>query len=416
MEIKLEEIEYCKYHVDYVADKTKIDKKRDEVLDAFKNAPVKGFRSGKAPKDVLMYHYKSQVEESLKRAMCEEAYHDTLFEKQLKPIGSPAFQSMLLKDGKFYCKFTLDTKPKFDLQDYKGISTPRPQTKITQQELVDKRVLELRETFGDPSLYTSDDFVENGDRVIISYDCFDGDQKVEVLCKDSDVVKVGETLTRNFSDNLLGMKLNEQREFNYKVNDKSLPSLADKELTFKVTLTTGTKTKLAELDDSLAEKVGAKSLAELNAALERSANAMVAAEIKNQLNQAVSNVLVESHQFKVQDWLLEKEYSYLLKSSKLEDSSLSEEDKNMYKKLGEKNIRLSLILDRVREVEPEAQLSETEVLDILKSSLSRSGNFNSNEEFIEYLQKMGPYVQVLLAKIRDEYTLDFVSKHVRLVD
>ena len=82
--------------------------------------------------------------------------------------------------------------------------------------------------------------------------------------------------------------------------------------------------------------------------------------------------------------------------------------------MADKNLRLSLVLEKIREAEPEAQLSETEVMSMLRSSLGRSMNLSSDEQFLEYLQKMGPYVQVLFAKIRDEHTLDFVSKSVTI--
>lgn len=414
MNIELKELEYCKYQVDYVAESKKVSEKRSVVLDSFKNAPVRGYRKGKAPNEVLTLFYKSQIEESLKRALCEDAYHDTVFEKELKTLGSPSFQSMLIKDNKFYCTFTLDTRPNFDLQDYKTIAVAKPEVKVTQQELIDRRIKELQETFGDPSLFTVDDFVEDSDRLVVDYEAFDGDQKIDLLCKTSDVVKVGESLQKNFTDNLLGMKVNEERKFKYVVDEKSMPSLSGKEVEFNVKLVAGTKVKLAEVNDELAAKVGASSMEDLKAQLLKAANALIASQIKQHINQQVSSILVESHQFKIQDWLVGREYAYLLQSSKLNDKDLVEEDKQMYTKMADKNLRLSLVLEKIREAEPEAQLSETEVMSMLRSSLGRSMNLSSDEQFLEYLQKMGPYVQVLFAKIRDEHTLDFVSKSVTI--
>jgi trigger factor len=414
MNIELKELEYCKYQVDYVAESKKVSEKRSVVLDSFKNAPVRGYRKGKAPNEVLTLFYKSQIEESLKRALCEDAYHDTVFEKELKTLGSPSFQSMLIKDNKFYCTFTLDTRPNFDLQDYKTIAVAKPEVKVTQQELIDRRIKELQETFGDPSLFTVDDFVEDSDRLVVDYEAFDGDQKIDLLCKTSDVVKVGESLQKNFTDNLLGMKVNEERKFKYVVDEKSMPSLSGKEVEFNVKLVAGTKVKLAEVNDELAAKVGASSIEDLKAQLLKAANALIASQIKQHINQQVSSILVESHQFKIQDWLVGREYAYLLQSSKLNDKDLVEEDKQMYTKMADKNLRLSLVLEKIREAEPEAQLSETEVMSMLRSSLGRSMNLSSDEQFLEYLQKMGPYVQVLFAKIRDEHTLDFVSKSVTI--
>ena len=49
MQIELKETDMCKFDVKYIADAGEILNKRGDVLKLFKNAPVKGFRKGKAP-------------------------------------------------------------------------------------------------------------------------------------------------------------------------------------------------------------------------------------------------------------------------------------------------------------------------------------------------------------------------------
>lgn len=81
MEIQIKELDACKLLVCYNADAGQILDKRGEVLNAFKKAPVPGFRTNKVPLDAIKVHYRQQIEDSLKRALAEEAYHSTLFEK-----------------------------------------------------------------------------------------------------------------------------------------------------------------------------------------------------------------------------------------------------------------------------------------------------------------------------------------------
>ena len=53
MEIQIRETEQCKLSVHYEASSDEIKAKKVEVLGAFKNAPVKGFRPGIAPMDAI---------------------------------------------------------------------------------------------------------------------------------------------------------------------------------------------------------------------------------------------------------------------------------------------------------------------------------------------------------------------------
>src|SRR5277367_2697207 len=101
MQIEINEIEACKLSVHYEANALEIMDKRAEVQTAFKKAPVPGFRPGKASMDAIKLHYRQQIEESLKRALAEDAFHNTLFEKKLRPHGAPKFNSLLLDGGKF---------------------------------------------------------------------------------------------------------------------------------------------------------------------------------------------------------------------------------------------------------------------------------------------------------------------------
>ena len=110
MDITTKELEYCKLAVSCVANVEEISSKKEEVLRLFQKAPVPGFRKGKTGMDAIKMHYRTQIEDSLKRAMAEDAYHNTLFEKKLRPYGAPQFNSLILEKNKFTCDFDIFVK------------------------------------------------------------------------------------------------------------------------------------------------------------------------------------------------------------------------------------------------------------------------------------------------------------------
>jgi trigger factor len=415
MQIEVKEIEPCKLSIHYVADAEEILNKRGEVIAHFKKAPVPGFRPGKASVDAIKVHYKTQIEESLKRALAEDAFHNTLFEKKLRPHGAPRFNSLLLADGKFTCDFDLHTKPDFELQPYQDLEIPKPHADQTTLELTEKMLQELRIRFGEAVPYNETDFVQNGDNVIVDYEGSVDGEKVDHLCAVGEMLTVGASNLTQFDDNLLGMIMGETREFDLVVPDAGLPSLVGKTVHLKVTLNMGSKTTPCPLDDTLALKFGKKDFAELKAFASGTAEAAIQNKSKQNINEAVAGRLVESNKFDVPNWLSLSEAQYLVHNAKLDWNILSDLDKEKYIEMGAKNVKLSLILDKIRESNPEAQLTDQEVFEVLKHNLAKTQVKQPLDEVIQQMNKTG-YLQILFSRIRDEHTMDFITKTVKLVE
>jgi trigger factor len=419
MDIEIKEVEHCKLSVHYVADAGEILNKRGEILKAFKKAPVPGFRKGKASLDAIKMHYRDQIEESVKRSLAEDAYHNTLFEKKLRPHGAPKFNSLLMVDGKFMCDFDLAVKPGFELATYRDFELPKPHETITAVELTEKMMQELRVRFGTSVPYEENDFIQKGDNVIVDYvGTIDG-QKIDNLSADGEMLTVGHSQLTIFDDNLLGMTIGETREFDLVVPADGLPSLVGKTIHFTVSLSMGAKNEPAPLNDELAAKVGKKDFAELKEFVAKSAAAKLSIAGKTQITNAISRVLVANHSFDVPNWLTLSEAKYLAHQSKMDWDTLVDIDRQKFMEMAESNVKLSLILDRIRDMEPEAQMSEQEVFEIIKQNIAQSqaqSQTKSNpDEIIQEMNRTG-YLQILFSRIKDEYTLDFITKTIRFIE
>jgi hypothetical protein len=83
--------------------------------------------------------------------------------------------------------------------------------------------------------------------------------------------------------------------------------------------------------------------------------------------------------------------------------------------MSEKNVKLSLILDKIRELEPEAQLTDQETFEIVKRTLLTNKLPTSLDEVLQEMSRTG-YLQILFSRIRDEHTVDFVVKNAKVVE
>lgn len=415
MQIDITELEPCKLAVHYEANALEIMDKRAEVQNAFKKAPVPGFRQGKATMEAIRMHYGKQIDESLKRALAEDAYHNTLFEKKLRAHGAPRFNNLLLDGGKFVCEFELFTKPDFELLDWKSLEIPKPHETQNTVEVAEKMMQELRERLGDSVPYGDEDFVQTGDKIIVDYTGTVDGQKVDSLCVEGEMMTVGANPLQGFDSNLLGMAAGDVREFDFVAPEGGLPSLSGKTIHFTVSVLTGAKTVPCALDDEMAKKLGKENFQEVQDLVSQAAFARVSSFQKAQVQEAVAKKIVAETTVAVPNWMSLSEAQYLAQQSQLDWNTMSDPDKEKFIAMAEQNVKMSLVLDKIRETTPEAQLTDQEVFEIIKRNLAQTKVEQSLDEVIQQMNRTG-YLQILFSRIRDEHTMDYVVKNIKLVD
>lgn len=419
MNINMNEVEPCKYSVAYEADALKIFNKRAEVLNLFKKAPVPGFRAGKASNEALNSHYKDQIEDALKRALAEDAFHDTLFEKKIKPFGPPRFLSILMANGKFTCEFELYTKPSFELNSWQALEVAKPHLDETQDTLFQSMMQSLRVRYGEVLPYTDTDFVQDGDNIIIDYEGTLNGEAVPHLCAAGEMLTVGAHKVAMLDQHLIGMTPGETREFDLVAPEGTLPSLEGKSIHFKVTLITGSKTIPCPLNDELATKLDMPSFEDVTKFVGEAAMGKFSNLQQSKLNEAVSLKLLEVNTFDVPNWMSLSEAQYLVQQAKLDWESFNDEDRAQYIKMAEKNVRLALILDKIRESDASTQMADQEVFDALKANLAaataKNGTNISFDDMMKNLNKTG-MLQVLMQRMKDEFTLNCVVKQAKILE
>jgi len=413
MNITMEEIEYCKVDVHYESDIETIISKRSEVVAKFKDVAVPGFRLGHASPEVLKIYFRKEIDEALQKELANDAVQNTIFEKGIKPFGYPQFKSIHLEGNKFNCDFTLHVQPAFELQQYKDFEIPKPAEKMNAVELAQKILQDLRVRYGETTPYGENDFVQIGDNVVINYNGTVDEQPVDRLTASGELVQVGKTPIPGFDDNLLGMKTGEERVFSLVMPAEVTDSLAGKNVTFNVKLILGSKVQPAPLDDSLAKKVGFESFEIMMNHASSTASNRVQETTRNQIMDQVSKRLITNHEFKIPHWISSAEAQMSAKNNGENWEVLSDVQKERYLEHADNSIKLSLVLAKIRDVEPEAQLSDEEVFKIAKENISKFSD--KPEEVFEGMFKNG-HLPILFNRIRDENTLGFIQKHCTIIE
>lgn len=369
MQIQVQESEYCKLSVSYLADPAKVKAKREEVLaklmsDA-KKIQIPGFRAGRAPVEAIKLRYKKSIEQETKAELTQEAYEDILFETKAKPMFQPHVNHSWLNDSVFECNITFFKRPEIELKQYKGFEIPKPHAESTLDAMVEETLERLRRENGEMSPYGENDFVQVGDTTTMTVSCSADGEPEPNLTQEGMLYDVGNNFFAEFDDNVLGMSPGETREFSVKHDEKTYK--------FVVEFHMGTKKVPAALDDTLAQKLGLDSFDKLRSEVSGQLSKQVEQGEQAKIKQQVLNRLLEAHDFELPAWLVSMEVNQLVHQYQADWSTLDEKTKESVTEQAKKQLRLVLVLDKIREVEPTSFFTDKEILEKLGKQIEEAG-------------------------------------------
>lgn len=421
MLIEVKEIEYCRLNVKFEADADQVESKRHEVVQYFKRGTVPGFRPGKATAEAVKHHFRQKINDVMKTELAQTAYHTAIAEKNIRPFGQPQFLSIFLEGNKFKCDFAVNKIPDVELKQYKGFDLPKGNIPDAV-EMSEKILQELRSRNGETVPFGEDDFIQTGDTAIVSYHGFLPNEQEPTIHMEGEMFTVGQAGVEAFNENVLGMKLGERREFTTLMPENTTAiHLANKEVRYVIELNMASKSVAAPLDDTLAQKVGLNTVNDLIESAKGMAGKRVQELERRNLVEQASIRLLEQHDFEVPTWLSSFEAELLSRQYGYSWDNLSDVQKENFIKLAERNVRLSIILDKVRETEPDAQMSDEEVFSSIKNNIAlykqslQGMAGKTDQEVIEQISRSG-YMPALVSTVKDDFTMDFIVKNSNIIE
>ncbi|MBN9166909.1 MAG: trigger factor [Myxococcales bacterium] len=123
--------------------KAQVDK---AYLNLGKKAHVKGFRPGKAPRDVLSRLYGPQVANDVANAIVNDTLPKVLSEKNLTPVNQPSVEAGEAIDPKkaFSYKARFEVQPDIEDVKYEGLELYKPKAEVPDTS-IDEQLEQLRQ-------------------------------------------------------------------------------------------------------------------------------------------------------------------------------------------------------------------------------------------------------------------------------
>jgi trigger factor len=418
MDIQVKEIAPCVLEVKYTADADEVKAKTNEVLNIFKGATVPGFRKGKAPLKSIHMRYLKQIQDATKKALQEDAYHNTLFDQGIKPFGLPEVKDANLADT-FSCEMIIRKKPEVQLNTYKDMvfEIDPPRNVDAEYEAAKAQFcLEKAET----KLLSPGDTVSLTDQVEISYNTFADGERVEDLCREKERFTLGETKLPGFDAQVLTMKVGETKDIILTGPETAIPAIAGKALKIEATLVGGIHRSPPEWNEELATRLSFESLTKLEESIRTQVINKVQENFSAKTKDLVGTALVNNNPVEPPDFMIDSEAQYLAGQYKMEWDKMPDVMKDSMRSMATANVKLALVCEAIRETDPDCQMTLDEVnrqlqkqLKTLDYSKLLSEGQTMNELF-NYLRQVG-YLDFMGQRIRDEHVLETVLNSCKFV-
>ncbi len=264
--------------------KTEVDKAYSALQ---RTARVRGYRPGKAPRQVLAHLYGGRVHADVAQRLVDSTLNQVLAEKQVQPLSQPSIAPAELKpDDVFSYKARFEVRPEIESVKWEGFEVKRPKAAVAD-EMIDTEIERLRREHSTLQAPDPERPAKAGDVVRIAFTLeVDGKPREGAPQEIETELGTGEVF-KELEEALTGVKPGDAKDVEMTFPERHPQAdLRGKKGTFKVTIKDVKERILPAIDDEFAKDCGDyKDLGALKDAIR--------ARIEKELKQKASDALAE---------------------------------------------------------------------------------------------------------------------------
>jgi trigger factor len=398
----------------------KIDLRLDEVKGTVN---LKGFRPGKAPKELL----KKQFGQALYGEVIEKTLNDSTFkalkDNNIKPAGQPKIDIKSSGEDKDL-EFTIQVEKIPEIKSVKldKIEIQKYEVKADKKDL-ENRLNQLAESSKKYNDKEQGKTAEKNDLVEFSYEAtvdgkpFDGNKGEKLQ-----IVLGKDLFIKGFDDQLIGVKKGDEKIVNTTLPE-NYPNkdLANKKSEFKCKITNIKFPQEQKIDDDFAKNMGAKDLNDLKSMIEK----QISREFENITDQLVKKEILDQldKEFKMdlpkgmlEDELKNVEHTFIhekMNETGEKDHSkvkLDDKDRKEAKSISERRVKLALVINQIGE-ENNITVSPQELQGELEKQIRM---YPGQEKIIrEYYQKNPSELTKLRGPLFEDKVMNLIKEKAK---
>jgi trigger factor len=369
---------------------------RQEVERAYrelsKTAKVRGYRPGKAPRDVLVHVYGGQVSANVTQRLIDNTLQQALNQQAVTPLATLSIApARLSPTAAFSYKARFEVSPDISEVKYEGFQVKRPSTAVSDDQIAQEleRLRREHATLRAPEPARP---AQATDQVIIDFTLsIDGTLYPEGAGSDIEADIGSGRLVKELEDGLVGLSIGDKKDIAFTFSQSQRADLRGKQGTFHVTVKEVKERVLPELDDDFAKDVG--EFENLDAL-----RADVKGKITKALNQRAEDAVAEQLVFELcKANIVPAPPSLVQRQLEISEQELAAEARSRGQRL-QMDAQSREILQRDAEMKVRAGL--------LMAAIARANNMTVNDQdieraYVELAEQTGKNVARLKVEYRD---------------
>ncbi len=330
---------------------------------------VQGFRKGKAPRKIIEKYYGAEIfYEDAINIVLPDAYDKAVEENNIFPVDQPEIdiKGEISKENGITFTAKVTVKPEFELGTYKGVKADKVSHRTLKKD-IDAEIEKMRER-NSRMVTVEDRAVQKDDIANIDYEGFvDGVAFEGGKGEGYDLTIGSGQFIPGFEDQLIGKSTGEDVEVNVTFPEEyHAEDLKGKAAVFKVKINAIKYKELPELDDEFAKDVSEfDTLEDLKKDVKEKLSAAGKEKAKHETEENVVKAVCDNTEIDIPEAMINSQIEKMIRDfdMQLRYQGLNLEQymkytgftvdtfKEQYKEEATKNVKTSLILEKVCEVE-----------------------------------------------------------------
>jgi trigger factor len=237
--------------------KAEIDK---AYTDLAKKAHIKGFRPGKAPRQVLTQMFSGKISADVANTLVQDTLPKALTEKSVAPIATPEVveAGSVAASEDFSYKARVEVQPDVETVNYEALELSRPSTEVTDAN-IDEQLDALRQRKAEIKPLETTRPAQKGDVLTIDFTLVVDGAEVKDGAGNGVQLELGSgQVLPELDEGLVGKKTGDEAAINATFPEAHpRPDFRNKPATFQVKVTDVKERVLPTLDDAFAKDLGA---------------------------------------------------------------------------------------------------------------------------------------------------------------
>ncbi|MBQ6992391.1 MAG: trigger factor [Clostridia bacterium] len=403
--------------------------KFDEAIKTVYNKNAKyfnipGFRKGKAPYQMVEKTYGVEIfYEDAFNEIAGEIYENGIKENNIDVVSNPKIDIVQIGKGQdLIFTAVVETKPEVKLGKYKGIEIEKVEYNVSDED-IEHELGHMAEK--NARLVSIEDRpVESGDITVIDFEGFVGDKAFEGGKAENHELTIGSnTFIPGFEDQIIGMKIDEEREINVKFPEQYFSAeLAGKDAMFKVKLHEIKRKEMPEINDELAKDISEfDTLAELKNSIKEKQEKSNEMKAKYEIEENAIKAVCETAKVEIPAGMVELEIDNMQKDieqrlsyqgMRFDDylkmiNKTTEEFRSEYKEQAERQIKSRLVLEAIA-VDAKLEATDEEITSKIKEMAESYGKnvdeVKDNPHLVEYVKN----------NLKTEKTIQYIVDNAKI--